>query len=59
MLFSFPFSLEVQAEKTDSGFPKNFKEDISLYLLNIFAIARSPKMKTKNFKNILVLAVVN
>ena len=37
ILFSLSFSREVQAEKIDSGFPKTFYGNISLYLFNVFA----------------------
>ena len=36
------FFLEVQTQKTDSGFPKTFSGDISLYLMSIFGTA-APK----------------
>ena len=39
MQFSLSFSLKLQAEKTDLGYPKTFYGDISWYLLNIFATA--------------------
>ena len=42
IFFRFSFSLEIQAEKSGSGFLKVFTRDISLYLLNIFATA-APK----------------
>ena len=39
VFFSFSFSLKVQAEKADVGFPKTFSGDIFVCLLNIFTIA--------------------
>ena len=41
-IITLSFSLEVQAEKTDSGFVKTFHWVISLYLLNIF-VTTAPK----------------
>ena len=42
ILFSLFYSLEVQAERTDSGFRKNFCGRYLLYFLNISATA-APK----------------
>ena len=44
------FSLEVQAEKTDSGFPKTFYGGY-IFVLVEYLCNSSPKMKIKHFKN--------
>ena len=49
--------MEVQAERTDSGFPKSLQGGVFLCLLNIFATVAP---KSKHFKNyLLILAIVN
>ena len=57
--FSLSFSLKLHAEKTDSGFPETFLGEY-LFVYVKYLCNRSSKMKTKTFKNcILILAVVN
>ena len=50
VLFSFSVSLEAQAEKTDSGFPKTFQAG-HLFVFAEYLRNQSSVMKTKNFKN--------
>ena len=50
ILSSLPFFLEVQAEKTDSGFPKTFHKRY-LFAFAEYLCNCNPKMRTKHFKN--------
>ena len=58
-LFILSFSMEVQAEKADSGIPKTFYDDIIFVFVEYF-YNRSHKMRTKHSKYyILILAIAN
>ena len=53
------FSQEVQAAKTDSGFPKTFSGE-NLIVFVEYLCNRSPEMRTKHSKNyISILAIIN
>ena len=59
LLFNTSFFLEVQAERTDSGFSKKILKDINRFVFVEYFCNRSPEKRIKNFKTFIqILAIV-